>query len=380
MFLLQLLTVWGIVAAITLAQLTDDCPTDPPPPSPPPPPPSPPPPRSWGRRLGESGTIANNDNWMLEIGFLLSVLASILISLETLINSKMRWRQLRSGAGSLEALIWCFRTRVGAFELRPSDPDAKRPETSLAEALIAWRQDLVAGGDLHINGLGKEYHAKVYTHHQDAPASGAELVLEDDFHSPMQPQRYIDTRILPSIDFYRKRIPLYARRRYALRLVLLSCAIAATLLSRYGLELSVVLVSSGAAAVTSWSEFSDTARKTERCAALSLRHRTPRCLRSPCSPPPSPPPHRYTRAVFALTNLLSWWSSLSDVEKASTSMISHLIQTAEGIISDGRLGWLSTASSKAPQVAQGDGQDDEKKVVAKREGVESGGDDELYGA
>jgi len=155
----------------------------------------------------------------------------------------------------------------------------------------------------------------------------------------VQPQRYIDTRIVPSIAFYRHRIPLYARRRYALRLVLLSCAMAATLFSRYQYELWVVVVSSGAAAITSWSEYSDTGRKTER----------------------------YTRAVFALTNLLSWWSSLSDVEKASTSTISHLILKAEGIISEERLAWLSLSTEK-------------EKETGKDAIKEGGGDDAGRGA
>ena len=37
-------------------------------------------------------------------------------------------------------------------------------------------------------------------------------------------------------------------------------------------------------------------------------------------------------------------TSLSEVEKASKSTISTLIHSAEGIISDERLAWLSTAS------------------------------------
>lgn len=85
-----------------------------------------------------------------EIAFCLTIVASVLISIESLLNAKNRWRQLRSGAGSLESIIWCFRTRVGAFELRPSDADAKRPETALVEALVDWRQELVAGGDLQV--------------------------------------------------------------------------------------------------------------------------------------------------------------------------------------------------------------------------------------
>jgi hypothetical protein len=121
---------------------------------------------------------------------------------------------------------------------------------------------------------------------------------------------------MPSILFYRKRIPQYSRQRYVLKLLLLACTFSATLLTRYQLSVWVIGITSFAAAVTSWQEFADMARKTER----------------------------YTRAVFGLTNLLSWWNSLGEVEKASRSTISELIHSAESIISDERLAWISTAN------------------------------------
>lgn len=139
-------------------------------------------------------------------------------------------------------------------------------------------------------------------------------------------------RVQPSIDFYQDRIPKYALQRYTMRFVILFCTMAATLASSYGDMFIVVGVVSLSAAMTSWTEFSDVASKTER----------------------------YTRAVFALTNLLSWWNSLSPVEKASTGTISHLIHTAEAVISDERLAWLSTAS-KHNQQETGSRLDDESK-------------------
>ena len=51
----------------------------------------------------------------------------------------------------------------------------------------------------------------------------------------------------------------------------------------------VVLATATAAAITSWVEFSDAARKAER----------------------------YTRALYSLRKLLAWWASLGQVEKAS---------------------------------------------------------------
>ena len=100
----------------------------------------------------------------------------------------------------------------------------------------------------------------------------------------------------------------------------------ATLLSRYELAVWVVAVTSGAAALTSWQEYTDVGRKTER----------------------------YTRAAFELQNLLSWWKSLSEVEKASKSTIAQLIHSAEGIISEERLAWMSTANLLSSDAATAD--------------------------
>ena len=77
--------------------------------------------------------------------------------------------------------------------------------------------------------------------------------------------------------------------------------------------------------ITSWAEYSDVPRKTER----------------------------YTRAIIELENVLSEWNAMSEVEKASTSSISHLVHSAESLISDERVAWLSTANkdSKDPAAA-----------------------------
>merc|ERR1719356_2280528 len=81
----------------------------------------------------------------------------------------------------------------------------------------------------------------------------------------------------------------------------------------------VVFVTSAAGLVTAWSEFSDSARKTER----------------------------YTRAVASLQKLLNWWNSLGDVERASRDAITHLICTGETIISEERVAWMSTPGKAA---------------------------------
>jgi hypothetical protein len=56
-------------------------------------------------------------------------------------------------------------------------------------------------------------------------------------------------------------------------------------------------VSSTAAAITAWVEFSDLGQKVER----------------------------YSAAIRSIKNLLSWWNSLSEVEKVATLNINRLV-------------------------------------------------------
>ena len=53
---------------------------------------------------------------------------------------------------------------------------------------------------------------------------------------------------------------------------------------------------------------------------------------------------RYSSAVNALQKLLSWWKSLSEVEKASRESIAHLVLEAEAVISQEQRSWTSTAN------------------------------------
>ena len=113
----------------------------------------------------------------------------------------------------------------------------------------------------------------------------------------------------------------YARYRYVLKIGLVLLTTAASVLSAYDLSVWALVIISAAATITSWTEFSDIGRKTER----------------------------YTQAIVELVNLLSHWKSLSEVEKASIATIKELVQRGEGIISDERMAWVSTANKFVPK-------------------------------
>lgn len=308
LFAVQLLLAWGIVLVAAL-------------------------------RGDETIFVAANFELMGHVLFALSMAASLIISLDAMLNAKARWRHLRSSAGALETMIWTYRSRIGAFELHPLEPN-KRPATVLCAMLNEWRNSLVASGDLKESTIARRFGPRVYSHHQ---FHGELDAVEDDYHSPTQPQRYIDLRITPALAFYQKRIPRYATHRYLLKLFVILCSITVTTLAYLRLDRWVISITTAASLVVSWSEFVDLARKAER----------------------------YTLAVQGLKNLLSWWSTLSEVEKASKEMIARLIEAGESIISDERNAWLSTASdsSRTPAAGQSNHRLDETSMEGNRSKV-----------
>jgi hypothetical protein len=311
--------------------------------------------------------------------FGLATFVTVLSALDALMNAKMRWRQLRSCACSLEAIIWCYRARVGRFQ--QCITDSARPEIELCDSMNAWRVELMSAADLQTTDLEKEYPPEVYKHHQyvgtDAQCIRSEIAAvkeaiaraenagstmnraaevqgpdhlhklrrrlkaseeklagataslitgcDDDHHSPVKPDAYIRCRIHGAMNFYRERLPIYSRTRTALRVVVVMCTAASSALAYLESAEYVIMITSLAGAVISWSEFSETGKKIER----------------------------YTRAVRGLKMLLAWWDVLTDVEKAGTDNISKLIETSEAIIADERQAWQATANRLATATGRG---------------------------
>ena len=247
--------------------------------------------------------------------FGISLALSVILALDALTDWKSKWKVLRRGAGVLESAIWSYRSRVGMFEmeeLSSSKQRAGRPERALMNTLRAFRDQLLAEAKLGESNFHKMQSRSVYKHFQDY---GYPKVGEDDCQSPVQPHRYISLRIMPTVKFYANRIPRSNRCKGFLKLAIVLLSVAGSTLARYQLVSIVVLVTSGSAAVTSWVEFADNGSKAER----------------------------YTRAISALKNLLDWWGSLTEVQKASREAIGHLVLTGESIIAEEQLGWTSVA-------------------------------------
>jgi len=253
--------------------------------------------------------------------FLLSLASSLLLSVIGFVNPSSRWRQLRASALSLESLIWQYRARVGPCI--QSAYNARAPEEAFCALLQAWREELVAGTDLQSTTLERAQNPSVYKHHQH---SSLEYVANgDDFHSPVKPEAYIELRLLPAKRFYQSRIPRRVRWRFTLQVLVFLCSATSAALAYFEFPSYVAIISALAAAVTSWTEFTDAGRKIER----------------------------YSAAVRSIKNVHSWWLSISEVEKASSESIARLLLTGEGIITNEHRAWQSTASAKAKEKNEG---------------------------
>ena len=286
---------------------------------------------------------------LVELVFVLSVVASFVISFDGYMDAQAKWRQLRAAAGTLQSMIWCYRGRVAPFDLGgAANLESEQPERAFNGVLTTWRQELV-GSQLSATTFKRKHQPRVYRHFQREEAGGggrknARSASEqgdasDDHFSPVRPHEYIELRLTPALRFYQGRIPSKNWQRYVFKLMLLLATVAAALLSRYGETTYVTVVMACSGTVATLSEFQDATRKLER----------------------------YSRAIGAIENLLTWWDSINPIEQASRANVSYLLREGEAIIANERLAWISTAMKpKAGAQAEEDEAVDEVAVSNKR--------------
>ena len=141
----------------------------------------------------------------------------------------------------------------------------------------------------------------------------------DDHFSPVNPTDYIRWRLEPAQLFYSTRIPRYSISMHVVRVMLMSCSIVAATLAYVAHSSWVVCISALASAFTSWSEFSDSARKLER----------------------------YNSTVNQLEKLVTWWEALGEIDKSALSNIAFLVDKGESIIEAERLAWSASPTNSS---------------------------------
>eukprot|EP00928_Gymnodinium_smaydae_P031363 TRINITY_DN23036_c0_g2_i1.p1 TRINITY_DN23036_c0_g2~~TRINITY_DN23036_c0_g2_i1.p1 ORF type:complete len:1278 (+),score=154.75 TRINITY_DN23036_c0_g2_i1:34-3834(+) len=271
-------------------------------------------------------------DWLSAGVVLVSILTTIVVSIEGYFNAAQRWRKLRTAALSLESAIWMYRTRVGPY----ATSQGVSPQVMFCEQMERWNASLVSSGDIVGTSVEKRYGDKVYKHYQFK--GGLNLSeYADDFHSPMNAQRYISCRLHPKQRFYESRIPKYTRYRTIFQAVLFLSSSLSALLSYFDMLHPVAIVAAVTSAITSWTSFTDLGRKCER----------------------------YTNAIRGIKDLERVWNTLTPIQQSDTDNITRLICQGERVLNSEFCTWSANTAQTSKSKAKHGKRDDARSAPSK---------------
>jgi hypothetical protein len=139
----------------------------------------------------------------------------------------------------------------------------------------------------------------------------------DMHYEPIQPDMYIKYRVEVALEFYKSRIPSYSRTRNIAQTLIVSGAVGTGILayaqqSRYATIISIITSS-----ITAYLEFHGTNRKISRYSSIS----------------------------HSLQNVIVWWDTLPQIDRALVANIDKLVGTCEDLIQREREAWKSTSQT-----------------------------------
>lgn len=259
--------------------------------------------------------------------FTLSFISSLVAALIAIYNPIAKWHHLRSAASAIESEIWKFRSRTGSYHSTNQggcqiaeehfQTFLATTEESVMKSRSLSKSDFLARFEL----FGKPSKPDVYKHgqYQDPPASGSRAdTLDDDYQHPVMSQEYLALRVEPHLRFYQSRIPVYARVRNMAEVFLVLGALSGSLLAFLKLSGWAGISAALTAAVTSYTQFSNTESKLER----------------------------YSDAVQQGNLILLWWRSLTTIEQSTLSMRTSLVTRCEDLFLSERSKWMTSAVSQ----------------------------------
>ncbi|CAE7233654.1 unnamed protein product [Symbiodinium natans] len=289
-----------------------------------------------------------------------------------------KWLKLRSGSQMLQAEIWRFRTRVGAYattdmtHFNVGRAEAERRAEQHFQKMIVLVADTVLSAKVLVSSntttddvcirfegtrqhLEEMIHARLsqyrltsahFKHKQYQRATPEDPPnAEDSHHAPASPDDYIAWRLSPLLRFYQKRIPTYQRRRLLMQALFMISTTLTAVLSAADQTSWTAIVVSISSALGSWQEFSGVDKKLER----------------------------YGSVVGILRNMMLWWQTLPDVDKANIRHIENLVERTENAAYSELSAWLSEAqqarelAEKAASREQGKLSEMQQKQGAGRE-------------
>ena len=160
--------------------------------------------------------------------FGLALATSAVLTVEALLKSRTRWRQLRAHACTMKKTIWCYRTRIAPFSVTHGESADSGPDSVLVEALNEWRQSVMSSANLADTAFEQKYNNKTFKHTMSPRSSPAfsvlncwrrknldhttkdrEITARKQWYAPVEPRQYIKMRLEKAHQFYTQRIPGY---------------------------------------------------------------------------------------------------------------------------------------------------------------------------
>lgn len=290
--------------------------------------------------------------------FILSLLGSIVAGYLAYVNPVKRWKELRLMSLHLKRDIWQFRTRSSKYSVEGGSGSGvfagskRRAERLLRERVIHFRQICLEKADVQNFDMLKDPKVEVFRHGQFHPQSDFNLIKlsqaglkvgegfltklyrllcgkknvgkapsyssevgheNDDFYSPVKPENYMEWRVIPLLNFYRSRLPLYASADNWSQALLGLNSITSAIFAYFEMVSAVAIVAQASSVQINFSEFNDIKKKLLR----------------------------YNGIIAALENQILWWNSLTKVEKASQINVNKLVNGVEETIAGEQQAWLA---------------------------------------
>ena len=265
--------------------------------------------------------------------FYLALLSAFVGGVDAFFNPTTRWKTLQGEMARLESHIWRFRTRSGEYEHDNADP--KAPEVLLRNVVERIRKDILVNSDVSETAYLQNYPPSTFRHGQFRPQTDGQARLRaggrispqvvnaegdeskqdagpkpnetnpfDNHASPCPPALYITFRVEPKIEEFRSMLPRLGWTRSVLRMVLLLATGTSAVLANVKLSNYVAILSGVTCAITGWLEFHNTESRVIELNA----------------------------SIMNLENLVMWWNSLTEIERAVVRNINELIDQGEEYI------------------------------------------------
>ena len=263
----------------------------------------------------------------------LSVSAGMTSAIMAHVDPTTKWQQLRAAALALEAEVWKFRCCAGVYARDTVSNHVESAEETLGHFVSKIEDFVLKSAGISESSFLSTFSfsrtpasVKIYKHGQyegatwagKVPSNGTDIV--DDHHSPLTSREYMALRFHSHVEFYKKRLPSYARKHNLHQIVLAIVSGLLTILVFLGESHWCALCTAGVAAATAWMEFSSTRRKMRR----------------------------YSETVHQAHQILLWWQSLQRIQQ--TANFAVLVQRCEACFASEHSSWAASLS------AQQDGQ------------------------